>query len=102
MDSIYNYSDLVAYVGDVWGKSDLADMQATVTLIGLHYCYDADGYTESYRVGDIVTKVEGREISFNRAAEGNAGKTLQITGIRWINEPGNQSTILELSPTGVT
>lgn len=102
MDSVYNYSDLVAHIGDAWGKSDLADTQATVTLIGLHYCYDADGNTESYRIGDMVTKVEGREISFNRAAEGNAGKTLQITGIRWINEPGNQSTILELSPTGVT
>jgi hypothetical protein len=102
MDSVYNYSDLVSHVTEVWGKSDLADTQATVTLIGLHYCYDKDGLPESYRIGDMVTKVEGREISFNRAAAGNAEKTLQITGIRWINETGNQSTILELSPTGVT
>lgn len=94
--------ELTAFILDIRNKSDLADTQATVTLIGLHYCYDADGNPEAYRVGDIITKVEGREISFNRAAAGNAGKYLQVTGIRWINEERNQSTILELSPTGVT
>jgi hypothetical protein len=102
MDSKYDYSDLQDYIEEVQDKSDLADAQATVKLIGLHYSWDADGAEDAYKIGDIITKLEGREISFNRAGSPVGAKYLQVVGITWVNEPGNQSTILQLSPTGVS
>lgn len=102
MDSKYDYSDLQDYIEEVQDKSDLADAQAEVTLIGLHHSFNADGTDDAYKVGDIITKLEGREISFNRAGSPVGAKYLQVVGITWINEPGNQSTVLSLSPTGVS
>lgn len=95
-------SSLQAYVNEVKMKSDLADSQAEVTLIGLKYCFDSSGSDDSYKIGDIITKLEGREISFNRANSTFDSKYLQVVGITWTNEPGNQTTRLTLSPTGVS
>lgn len=85
---------LEEYVEKVRAESDLADMQATITLFGLHF-------DDEYAVGDILTKLEGREISFNRAASGGAPAYVQIVGITHNNQVGNQSTVLTVSPHGV-
>lgn len=93
---------LQTYIEEVQDKTDLADAQAELTLIGLRFCFDENGYDDAYKIGDIITKLEGREISFNRAASPVGAKYLQVVGIEWTNEPGNQTTILQLSPTGVS
>lgn len=54
------------------------------------------GIDTSWEVGDVITKVEGREISFNRLAESDPEKSyIQVIGIRYQNTPGAQWTILE-------
>lgn len=93
---------LTDYVNKIARLSDLSDVQATITLFGLHYCFDANGDDDAYKIGDIITKIEGREISFNRASAGFDNKYLQVVGITWNNEIGNQTTTISLSPTGVS
>ena len=60
-----------------------------MSLFGLHYDYD---------IGELVTKISGRNISFNRVSpDTRTNYYLQITGIIWQQQP-EQRTILQVEP----
>ncbi len=82
------------YIDSIAEEAALTDIAAEITLFGLHL-------TDEYELGDIITKLEGREISLNRKAGEGAGKYVQIVGISYINETGRQATVLTVSPHGV-
>lgn len=85
---------LEAYVVKVRAESECADIQASITLFGLHF-------DDEYKVGDIITKVEGREISFNRSTSSESPQYVQIVSITHNNQVAQQSTVLAVSPHGV-
>ncbi len=82
------------YIDSIAEEAALTDIAAEITLFGLHL-------TDEYELGDIITKLEGREISLNRKAGEGAGKYVQIVGISYLNETGRQATVLTVSPHGV-
>jgi hypothetical protein len=66
-----------------------ADIKAELALFGLHYDYD---------IGELITKISGRNISFNRVSpDTRTNYYLQITGIVWQQQP-EQRTILQVEP----
>jgi hypothetical protein len=66
-----------------------ADIKAELSLFGLHYDYD---------IGELVTKISGRNISFKRVSpDTRTNHYLQITGIIWQQQP-EQRTILQVEP----
>lgn len=81
------------YVYSLVQESCLAEVRANITLFGLHF-------DDEYDIGDIITKIEGREISFNRST-GTPGKYVQIVGITHTFTVGNQTTVLTVAPHGV-
>jgi hypothetical protein len=93
-DIVDDTDTLEAYVEKIRAESDLANTQATITLNGLHF-------DDAYAIGDILTKLQGREISFNRAASGGTPSYVQIVGITYRNGVAAQETELIVSPHGV-
>lgn len=85
---------LQEYIDQLVEEAALTDIAAEIGLFGLHF-------SDEYELGDIITKLEGREISLNRKAGEGTGKYVQIVGITYINDPGVQKTILTVSPHGV-
>jgi hypothetical protein len=59
------------------------------------------GITTEYQIGDILTGIDGRLISFNRFADGsNQYRYLQVVGIQYSND-GDQFTRLIVNPYDV-
>lgn len=79
------------YITAMAPSAKLAQIDADITLFGLNF---------DYNISDIITKIEGREISFNRAPPEATAAYVQIVGITWRNGVGNQSTTLHISPYG--
>lgn len=78
--------DLQAYVNAVRNTEDAANIRAGITLSGIK---------REYEIGNLITKVDGRNISFNRLAKNASEKRyLQIVGID-LNQP-SQETILRV------
>ncbi|MEE8045665.1 MAG: hypothetical protein V3T49_02375, partial [Dehalococcoidia bacterium] len=72
-------------------NENAATVEASLVLHGIHTSYD---------IGDIIKKIEGREISLNRKFDPDPESTfVQITGIDYDFE--NQQTRLILAPTEV-
>lgn len=77
---------LETFVKKVRDTEDAAAIRASVTLHGIHW---------DYEIGQVIRKVEGREISFNRFAESSETKRyLQIYGISYDRQ--RQQTTLTL------
>lgn len=75
------------YAENLRDINDSATIEVAIVLFGL---------VNSYERGDLLEKVEGRNISFNRNSEGaSTKKYLQITKVNFDNSGGNQYTVLE-------
>ena len=84
---------LVEYVAKIQEQSELADIQASITLFGLHF-------DDEYKVGDVISKLEGREISFERSVT-DQQKYVQVVGITHRNNVAGQYTVLTVTPHGI-
>eukprot|EP00913_Durusdinium_trenchii_P028459 g26687.t1 len=79
---------IAAYSLEVLENQDMATMHASLPLHGI---------VTSYKIGDIIRKIAGREISLNRKSHASAVKRyLQVTGIDWDFE--SQATDLIVVP----
>lgn len=77
---------ITEYAEKVRNVEESARISVSVSLHGWH---------PEYEIGDLITRVDGRNISFNQNSPRNATKRyLQITGIVWNQEA--QETILQL------
>ena len=91
-DSLDDETPLSTYIETVAANAQVANIQGTASLPGLKF-------TE-YKIGDVITKIEGREISLNRSTSGASPKYPQIVGITWRND-GKQTTDLTFNSQGV-
>lgn len=74
------------YAENLRDINDSAMIDVSIVLFGL---------VNSYKRGELLTKVEGRNISFNRnSTDASTKKYLQITGVNFDNSGGNQYTVL--------
>ena len=78
------------YVTAMARASEAAEVKAGIKLFGIN---------TDYKIGDVITKVEGREISFNRLTSTSNAKYVQVVGITYNNGP--QETILQVEPYDV-
>lgn len=72
------------YAEELLAKETLANVSADIRLFGLNH---------EYGIGDILTKVDGRAISFNRSSQSGSGKYIQVAGISYQLTP-NQYTVI--------
>lgn len=78
--------DLQDYVNTVQKVEDAANIRTSIVLHGIH---------REYEIGDLITKVNGRNISFNRLSKAASEKRyLQVVGIEF--ERTDQETILRV------
>lgn len=81
-----------AYIQKIRDREQSAAVTASIELFGLHY---------NYQIGDVLTKIAGRNISLDRnAEEAEQSAYLQIMGIRWL--PQEQKTEILTAPTEVS
>ncbi len=79
---------LAAFAESLRSIEDVAVIRGTVNLIGIHL---------QYKIGQIVKRIRGREVSLNRMAKTSAEKKyLQIVAIAY--DYATQSTKLTLEP----
>lgn len=99
-DTADDTTALGTYARDVQIFSESAGMQGELVLNTLD---------TSYEIGELITKLEGREIAFNRNADGDFAKYLQITGIeydeqqqltRLVTEPAEAEPFFEIQSDG--
>lgn len=84
-------SDLADFVANVQEYEDSAIIKLVVSLFGVHW---------EYEIGDLIEKIDGREISFNRNSTGSSVKKyLQITGIDVSAQ--DQETVIHSQPLEV-
>lgn len=89
-DEVDSTTEIQAYAEDLRGFNDSAIVGLSVVIFGI---------VNSYERGDLLTKVEGRNISFNRnSTEAETKKYPQITGITFDYQ--NQRTVLETGAFG--
>lgn len=87
-DEADDAADMEEYVRKYLEAEQSASQAASIDLFGLHF---------DYEIGDLLTKVSGREISLDANSESAANpRYLQITGIAW-NE-AQQTTALTVEP----
>ena len=80
---------IATYVKNIQTYEDSALLRANIVLYGLHF---------SYEIGDLITSIDGRNISLNRnSAASSEKKYLQVTGIRLDTQA--QSTTLMVEAT---
>lgn len=78
---------LQTYVESARNVEDAANLRASITLHGIH---------REYEIGDLITRVAGRNISFNRLSKDAEEKRyLQVIGIEWDTQ--RQETTLRVA-----
>jgi hypothetical protein len=90
IDEVNDQTALEDYVDTVSSKAKLADIQGSVRLIGLEY---------TWNVGDRISQISGRNISFARSEGGTDYP--QVAAIEWVNATGGQYTTLHFNSDGV-
>ena len=87
-DTVDDSTNLQTYVDRVKDITDAKALRVDLSLAGILF---------EYEIGDIITKVDGRNISFNSKSDtATSKKYLQILGIEYDYQ--NQRTILEAEP----
>jgi hypothetical protein len=68
-------------------RQALYDFAAATLRNVMHAEYDADftlpGWHTEYKIGDLLSKINGREVGLNQSADAEDPRYLQITGIEW-------------------
>ena len=68
-------------------RQALYDFAAATLRNVMHAEYDADftlpGWHTEYKIGDLLSKINGREVGLNQSADSEDPRYLQITGIEW-------------------
>ncbi len=68
-------------------RQALYDYAAATLRNVMHAEYDADftlpGWHTEYKIGDLLSKINGREVGLNQSADAEDPRYLQITGIEW-------------------
>lgn len=78
--------DLQAYVNEVRNVEDAANLRVSITLFGIH---------RDYEIGDLITRVAGRSISFDRLSDDTEEtRYLQVVGIDF--DRARQLTVLRV------
>jgi hypothetical protein len=69
------------------GRQSLVDFANTTLRNVRHAEYSANftlpGWHTEYRIGDLISKINGREIGLNQSADPDDPRYMQITGIEW-------------------
>lgn len=87
-DDVDDSQDLIEYCNQARDLEDSAVMRADIVLHGV---------LTDYEIGDLITRCEGREISFNRNSKDAEDKRyLQVVGLQW--NPQEQTTVLTVEP----
>ena len=85
-EDIDDGDDLQEYVNAVRNTEDAANIRAGITLAGIH---------DEYEIGNLITKVNGRNISFNRLSDDTEEtRYLQVVGIE--HDTQRQLTVLRV------
>jgi len=78
--------DIQSYAEAIRDKNDMADMSCEFRLPGLHI---------EYKIGDLITKIEGREVSLDAASDtASAPRYVQIVERRWEFDDSGPFTVL--------
>lgn len=82
---------LEQYAEKVQAVEEAADLRVSILLHGLDF---------GYEIGDLLTRVNGRNISFNRnSATAAAKRYMQITGIRYLVEEQRTELLVDIGDT---
>lgn len=79
-------SAIETYANRLLENETLANVTASLRLFGLHF---------DYQIGDVLTSIDGRAISLNRAAGAATTRYLQVVGISYQLDNG-QYTVLHV------
>jgi hypothetical protein len=76
--------EIEEYAEELLAEETLANVSSEIRLFGLNH---------EYEIGDVLTKIDGRSISFNRSSNDGEGRYVQVVGLSHHLTPKQYTTI---------